>query len=165
MVATPIVSGMPSETTTEAVVGRDTRFEPWQGGVVGGLLGGAVMGVMLTMQLTPVIEHAIPAMYGLDGGLAGWVVHMAHAAVLGVGFAAVAQRLEPESLGRSVGVGLVYGVVLWLVLAVLVMPVWLDAVGLANAPALPNVNGKSLLGHPVYGGVLGLTYPVVTFAD
>jgi hypothetical protein len=35
-------------TTTEMVVGRNTRIEPWQGGVVGGLLGGAVMGIMLT---------------------------------------------------------------------------------------------------------------------
>lgn len=156
---------MASETTTEAVVGRNTRIEPWQGGVVGGLLGGAVMGIMLTVQMTPVIENAIPAMYGLSGGLAGWIVHMFHAAILGVVFAAVAERADVDALGASLGAGLVYGVVLWLVLAVLVMPVWLGAVGFAGAPPLPNVNVQSLVGHLVYGGVLGLTYPFVTFAD
>lgn len=156
---------MASETATETVVGRNTRIEPWQGGVVGGLLGGAVMGVMLTMQMTPVIENAIPAMYGLSGGLAGWVVHMFHAAILGVGFAAVATRVDLDSLAPSVGLGLAYGVVLWLVLAVLVMPVWLQTVGFAGAPALPNVNVQSLVGHLVYGGVLGLVYPLITFSD
>ncbi|MFD1646982.1 histidine kinase [Haloarchaeobius litoreus] len=156
---------MASETTTGTVVGRNTRMEPWQGGVVGGLLGGVAMGVMLTMQMTPVIENAIPAMYGLSGGAAGWVIHMFHAAILGVGFAAVAKQFDLDSLGPSVGTGLAYGVVLWLVLAVLVMPVWLQTVGFAGAPALPNVNVQSLFGHLVYGGVLGLVYPFVTFAD
>ena len=94
---------MASETTTETVVGKNTRIEPWQGGVVGGLVGGAVMGIMLTMQMTPVIENAIPAMYGLSGGAAGWVIHMVHAAILGVGFAAVATRfdLAPAAVYRA----------------------------------------------------------------
>jgi len=156
---------MVSETTTGTVVGRQTRFEPWQGGVVGGLVGGAVMGIMLTMQMTPVIENAIPAMYGLSGGTAGWFVHMFHAAILGVGFAAVAQRVSVDSFVPSVGMGIAYGVVLWLVLAVLVMPVWLGAVGFAGAPAFPNVNVLSLLAHVAYGGVLGLTYAVVAFRN
>ncbi|WP_435348033.1 histidine kinase [Haloarchaeobius sp. HRN-SO-5] len=154
---------MASETATGAQVGTDTRIEPWQGGVVAGLAGGAVMGVMLTMQMPGVIEGAIPAMYGLSGGAAGWVMHMVHSAILGVGFAAVAEQFELTSLVRSTGAGLAYGVVLWAILAVLVMPVWLGAVGFPNAPALPNVNGTSLVGHLAYGFVLGALYPFVTF--
>jgi uncharacterized membrane protein YagU involved in acid resistance len=115
--------------------------------------------------MTPAIENAIPTMYGLSGGAAGWVIHMFHVAILGVVFAAIAERADLDSLGPSVESGLAYGVVLWLVLAVLVMPVWLQTVGFAGAPALPNVNLQSLVGHLVYGGVLGLTYPFVTFAD
>nr|WP_193570812.1 hypothetical protein [Halorubellus sp. JP-L1] len=41
---------------------------------------------------------------------------------------------------------------------VLVIPVWLDAVGFANAPALPNVSVQSLVGHVVYGVILGAVY-------
>lgn len=148
-------------TSTEPRTGIE--LSNWQAGTVAGVAGGVAMGVMLTMQMTPVIEHAIPAMYGLDGGLAGWIVHVSHAAILGVGFAAVlvARRATDWSLARTAGAGLAYGVVLWAVLAVLVMPVWLDAVGFANAPALPNVNVQSLLGHVVYGVVAGVAYAVL----
>jgi uncharacterized membrane protein YagU involved in acid resistance len=145
-------------TTTEARTGIE--LPDWQAGTVAGVAGGVVMAVMLTMQMTPVIEHAIPAMYGLDGGLAGWIVHVSHAAVLGVGFAVafVGAGATDASTARTAAAGLAYGVVLWVVLAVLVMPVWLDVVGFANAPALPNVNVQSLVGHVVYGAVTGVAF-------
>jgi hypothetical protein len=148
-------------TTTDARTGIE--LPAWQAGTVAGVLGGVVMGVMLTMQMTPVIEHAIPAMYGLDGGLAGWIVHVSHAAILGVGFAAALTAVDTSdwSNATTAAAGLAYGVVLWAVLAVLVMPVWLDAVGFANAPALPNVNVQSLIGHAVYGVVAGVAYAVL----
>jgi uncharacterized membrane protein YagU involved in acid resistance len=112
--------------------------------------------------MTPVIEVAIPAMYGLQGGLAGWVVHVSHGAVLGVAFAGVAGALGyGDDTARSAGLGVAYGVVLWVVLAALVMPVWLSAVGFPGAPPLPNFNPTSLVGHAVYGLVLGIVYPFV----
>ena len=130
----------------------------WQAGVVGGLLGGAVMGAMMTMMSPPVIEMAIPALYGLQGGIAGWVVHMSHSAVLGVLFAAFAGRM-PGGIGRSAVVGLVYGVLLWAVLAALVMPIWLEAVGFAGAPPFPNFAlPGSFPAHAIYGTVLGAVF-------
>jgi uncharacterized membrane protein YagU involved in acid resistance len=144
-----------TETRTGTVTALD---QSWLRGVVAGLVGGAGMGVLLTLQMTPVIEGAIPSMYGLSGGAAGWVVHMAHSAVLGVGFAAVAARVPGANTGRRVALGLAYGVVLWAVLAALVMPVWLDLVGSAADPPLPNVGAQSLVGHAVYGLVLGGVY-------
>lgn len=126
-----------------------------------GLAGGAVMGVLLLMMMTPVIEVAIPSMYGLTGGLAGWVIHMAHAAVLGVGFAALARATDVHSTAKSVGVGVAYGVVIWVALAVLLMPPWLSAVGSPADPPFPNPNPMSLVGHVVYGAVVGATFPAV----
>ncbi len=38
------------------------------------------------------------------------------------------------------------------------MPVWLSAVGSPANPPLPNVNVMSLVGHVVYGAVLGVVY-------
>jgi uncharacterized membrane protein YagU involved in acid resistance len=144
--------------------GTVQRGEPgnWKGGVLAGVAGGVVMGVMLTLQMTPVIEMAIPAMYGLQGGLLGWVIHVSHGAVLGVVFAGIAGALGyGDDAARSAGLGVAYGVVIWVVLAALVMPVWLSAVGFPGAPPLPNFNPTSLVGHVVYGFVLGIVYPFV----
>ncbi|WP_089828073.1 DUF6789 family protein [Halogranum amylolyticum] len=150
-------------SVTETAVETGVEGRAWQAGVVGGLFGGALMGVLLSVLMTPVIQSAIPALWGLSGGVAGWVIHMSNSAVLGVAFAALAKALPQysSSIGRSTALGAVYGVVLWVVLAALVMPVWLGAVGFAGAPALPNFNPMSLVAHLVYGIALGAAYPLV----
>ncbi|EMA55077.1 MULTISPECIES: hypothetical protein [Halococcus] len=154
---------MSQETRSETATTTSTGLADWQAGIVGGLVGGAAMGAMITMMMQPVIEVAIPALYALappPNGLAGWVVHMAHSAILGVVFAAVATGTGVgRGVGRSAVVGLVYGVVLWVVLAAVVMPLWLGAVGFAGAPPFPNFAlPGSLPGHAVYGLLLGVVY-------
>lgn len=153
---------MSSQTATAT----GTRLEQgtWKGGVAAGLAGGVVMGAMLTVQMTPVIQNAIPAMYFLSGIAMGWLVHLFHAAVLGLVFAAAVSRAPAlaDTRLKAVGAGVAYGVVLWVVLAALVMPVWLGAVGFPAVPPFPNLNPTSLVGHVVYGGVLGAVYPSVT---
>jgi hypothetical protein len=134
----------------------------WQHGVEAGLIGGLVMGVLFSLLMAPVIENAIPALVGLSGGIAGWVVHMSISAVFGVVFVATLTQLGAptvaESLGGVVGLGLAYGVVLWAVAAGVVMPLWLSAVGFPNPPPLPNLALMGLLTHLVFGLVLGATY-------
>jgi hypothetical protein len=154
---------MSQETRSDTATATGTGLADWQAGIVGGLVGGAAMGAMITMMMTPVIEVAIPALYGLappPNGLAGWVVHMAHSAVLGVVFAAVATGTGVgRGVGRSAIVGLIYGVVLWALLAALVMPIWLQTVGFAGAPPFPNFAlPGSLPAHAVYGVLLGVVY-------
>ena len=154
---------MASETRTATASGTATLRGNWTAGVVGGIAGGVVFGAMLSMMMTDVIEVAIPSMYGLappPNGLAGWVVHVSHAAVLGVVFAAIVGvvGLERASAGKQVAAGLGYGVLVWVVLAALVMPVWLSAVGSPASPPLPNFDPQSLVGHAAYGVVLGAVY-------
>jgi hypothetical protein len=148
---------MATETTTRTT--ESNANSAWKAGVLAGSVGAVVMGAMMVMQMRPVIEVAIPSMYGLSGGAAGFAVHVAHGAVLGVGFAAVASRRTDLSLPQSLGYGVGYGLLLWVVLAAFVMPVWLSAVGSPANPPLPNVSVTSLLGHVVFGGVVGLAYP------
>ena len=155
---------MSQQTRTSGATGTslETDTGSWVSGLVGGLAGGAVMGLMITVMMTPVIEGAIPGLYDLSGGLAGWVVHMSHSAVLGVVFAAIMSGLGRFSgnVGATIGIGAVYGVVLWTVLAALVMPVWLAALGFPAAPPFPNFAlPGSLPAHVVYGVVLGAIYP------
>ncbi|MDS0297282.1 histidine kinase [Halogeometricum sp. S1BR25-6] len=150
---------MATESATQRV--ESTSNGDWQAGAVAGIIGGVAMGALMAVRMPGVLDVAIPSMYFLAGGLAGFTVHVAHAAVLGVGFAALAATQTPLSTGRSVGLGVAYGVVLWVVLAVLVMPIWLSAVGSPANPPFPNVNATSLVGHVVYGAVAGAAYPAV----
>jgi hypothetical protein len=151
---------MASETAT--TVERPAEQFAWKGGALAGLVGGVLMGAMLTVQMTPVIEVAIPSMYGLEGLAAGWVANLFHSVVLGVVFAAIAGALgSDDSVGRSAGLGVGYGVVLWVLLAAIVMPIWLGAVGSPANPPLPNFDPQSLVGHAVYGLVVGGVFPYV----
>ena len=154
---------MSQQTATRTDERTTTGLAPWQAGTVGGITGAVVFGAMMAMQTPEVLESAIPAMYGLEGGLAGMVIHVSHGALLGVVFAALlvaAGRTTPK-LVPSAAAGLAYGVVVWVLLAVIVMPIWLSAVGFPMAPDLPNVAVESLVGHAAYGLVLGAVYAVL----
>ncbi|MFU8868613.1 histidine kinase [Natronococcus sp.] len=151
---------MASKVRTRTVERTGAALESWQAGVVGGIVGAIAFGAMMAMQMPAMLEMGIPAMYGLEGGLAGWIVHVSHGAVLGVVFAAVLAVAGQSHRGivRTTLLGLGYGIVVWAALAVVVMPIWLSAVGFPMAPPFPNVDVGSLMGHAVYGVVLGAAY-------
>lgn len=70
---------------------------------------------------------------------------------------------EPaRKLGSSVGLGIGYGVLTTVILAVLVMPLWLQAVGFPAAPPFPNVAVPgtiiSTIGHIVYALPVSVGY-------
>jgi len=150
-------------TKTSTLTTELTAHSNWKAGVLGGLGGGLVFGIMMSMMMPNIVEMAIPGMYGLQGGLAGWTIHMAHSAVLGVVFAGLAGAASQltETAGKTVLFGVVYGIVLWAVLATFVMPAWVGAM-LPMNPPVPDVNPMSLVGHAVYGGLLGVLYTALT---
>ncbi|RKD93775.1 DUF6789 family protein [Halopiger aswanensis] len=155
---------MAQETERRTVDRTATALEPWQSGAVGGIVGAIVFGALMAAQTPGVLEMAIPSMYGLEGGLAGMIIHVSHGAVLGVVFAALLVAAGRPSLGAGAAsaAGLVYGLAVWALLAVVVMPIWLSAVGFPMAPSVPNVAVESLVGHAAYGLVLGVTYAALT---
>jgi len=135
----------------------------WEVGTIGGVLGAAVMGVLVLAMNPPTLAIAIPSLYGLappPSPAAGLFVHISHGAVLGVVFAGLVGILDLDSRGSLVGAGIVWGVVTWIGLAAVVMPVWLSVVGSPASPPLPNFAMPSLLWHVVYGLVLGSVYTV-----
>jgi len=119
--------------------------ESFVGGVLGGLVGGALAGVLLPVGPGETLG-AQAAVYGLTGPATDWAVHLAHAVVLGLCYAAVmelatdwyltrimavtrrsqtaANLLQPllERFGITVVVtgatGLQFGLVVWLVVLV-----------------------------------------------
>jgi hypothetical protein len=152
---------MATKTSTQTATVADLAH--WKAGVIGGLGGGLVFGILMSVMMPDIIAGAIPGLYGFSGGLAGWTIHMAHSAVLGVVFAAIATAAPQytATLGKSLAAGVGYGIVLWAILGAVVMPIWVGAV-LPMTPPVPTINPMSFVGHIVYGGVLGLLYATVT---
>lgn len=160
-------------TQTDADAALDAESARWHGswiaGAAGGLVGALGFGLVMTALVAdPVLEVAIPNMYlveatpGDPAPLVGWALHLFHGAVIGLGFAAMLRidavarfASQPAGLGALAAY---YGVMVWVLLAALVMPVWLQTVGFAGAPALPNISLQSLFGHVIYSGLLALVY-------
>lgn len=151
-------------TAVEHSFGTDTLAA----GAAGGFLGSVAFGLLMQFVIPqPVLETAIPAMYGVAGpALAvGWAIHLFHGVAIGLVYALVA-TIDAASqyvhdVGGGVAAGALYGIVVWLALAVVVMPIWLEAVGFPGAPPLPNVALPSLVGHVVFGAVLGAVYALL----
>lgn len=119
------------------------------------LIAGVLMGGLLS-SLTGTMP-VIGSLYGVDNAAIGWTVHLFHSVVFGVAFAAVVwhprwrARLGTARWALVAGVG--YSLVLTLIAAGVVMPLWLQTVGFEAT--LPNVSFVGLLGHLLWGGVLG----------
>lgn len=123
--------------------------------IVAGVVGTAVMTV-LSVKGAPMM--GMPAMNpaemlaGQMGGnmMLGWAAHFMIGVVLAVGYALVATRLPGPTVVR----GAIYGLAPWLLAQVAVMPMM--GMGLFSGSMM--VAGGSLLGHLVYGGVVGGIY-------
>jgi len=159
---------MATETTTASSVSSVTS-EQWLAGAAGGFVGSILFGLMMVFVMpAPLLEVVIPAMYGIEGPalLTGWAIHQFHGVVLGLVYVGLVQfgplREAARELSGALGLGVAYGVLTTLGLAVLVMPLWLAAVGFPAAPPFPNVAFPativSTIGHIVYAIPLTVAY-------
>ena len=124
---------------------------------VAAIVAGAVMG--LYVQWAAGVIPVIGALYGVSDPLVGWITHEFHSVVFGLVFVSLLVLLPEASgerlLGR-VGVGVAWSLALWIFAAGLIMPAWLNLVGIP-AP-IPNVSGASFVGHLLWGVTLGGAY-------
>lgn len=148
------------------------------GGILGGLVGTAAFGIVMELLGLQFVRSFVPALLGLEQqGLVGWTVHLATGALLGLLFGLLVSRDvvsellrpyegEPE-LGpldvrvRLIGAGLVYGLAVWALLPMVVLPVWLGYVGGEQLDAVPGSALVSMLAHVVFGLLLGGVYSFV----
>jgi uncharacterized membrane protein YagU involved in acid resistance len=114
----------------------------------------AMTALMLMAPAMGLPPMNIGAMLGsvMGGGAAiGWIAHFMVGAILALAFAALfAQRLPGPSFIR----GMLYGVLPWLAAQILVMPMM--GAGFFGGSAAAALG--SLMGHLVYGAVLGAVY-------
>lgn len=122
-------------------------------GVIGGLAGGIVFGLL--MQMMGMIGM-VAQLVGSSSPAVGWVVHLAISAFIGASFAvllgAFSKTIVPAALA-----GMAYGVVWWILGALLIMSAQLGMPVLQlNATAW-----QSLMGHLLFGLVLGVVYSLL----
>ncbi len=124
-------------------------------GVYGGLPGGVVFGaIMGVMGMLPMIGK----MVGQPSAAGGAVVHLANSAIIGAGFAVILGRFV-SGIGSGLTAGLLYGGAWWFLGPLTLMPLFMG-MGLGvnwNASAAASML-PSLMGHMVYGAVLGVAY-------
>jgi len=124
-----------------------------QRAIAGGLLGTLAM-TWVGLYAAPMM--GIPAMNPADmlasqmGGLTivGWAAHLMIGTVLALIYAAVAQSRLP---GPPAGRGAIFSLAPWLMAQLVVMPM----MGMGLFSSSPTMATGSLIGHLVYGLVLG----------
>lgn len=136
-------------------------------GILAGLIAGVPFGIMMQLMRAPTPEGSqVPMMMMVamvvrsDSLLAGWLYHLFNSAVIGALFGGVVGTAAAASGGRSVALGAGWGVLWWVVGALILMPLFLGMPAFAalRMPPMRPVAMGSLAGHLIYGVVLGLAY-------
>ncbi len=142
-------------------------------GAAGGFFGSILFGLLMQFVIpAPMLEMAIPALYGIEGPAlaAGWAIHQFHGVVLGVAYVLLAGTTglheRATTLPGAMTLGGAYGVLTTLLLAVIVMPLWLGAIGFGGAPPFPNLafpaTLMSTIGHVAFAVPVAVGYALVT---
>jgi hypothetical protein len=131
-----------------------------------GLVAGVVMG--LTLWGLGDGLAIIGALYGIESPVVGWITHLFHSVVFALLFVALTSwpplRDRTGSVLPVTALGVAWAVVLALVAAGVLMPVWIGAVGVGDL-VFPNVTETGVLGHILWGFVLGATYGLLREHD
>lgn len=142
-------------------------------GAAGGFVGSILFGLLMQFVLpAPMLEMAIPAMYGIEGPAlaAGWAIHQFHGVALGITYVVLVGnsglRERATTLPDAIPLGVAYGVVTTVLLAVLVMPLWLGAMNFGGAPPFPNlgvpITPMSTAGHVMFAVPVAVAYALVS---
>jgi len=129
--------------------------------IMTGFLGSIPLGLMMQYgNPEPLIALALPSMYGLAGPdiALGWALHQFHGIALALMFVVAVQwppiQGSAKTLRGSLGLAVLAGVGTTALLSVLLMPLWLQAVGYPYAPTFPDLTIPekfwSVGGHIVY---------------
>lgn len=124
-------------------------------GALAGLAGGVVFGAM--MQAMGMIGM-VAELVGSTSIAMGWGVHLLNSAIIGGIFGAAASSVRSWASASAAGV--VYGVVWWVLGALLIMPLWLGMPPLL----IGETQWWSLVGHLMYGLITGVSFYALTRA-
>jgi uncharacterized membrane protein YagU involved in acid resistance len=148
---------------TQTAVRRDRRDENrWLSAAVAGLAGGVAFGLYLqfVVEVSPLAGPA----QGIETMVTEWVVHLFHSLVFAlvyaelVSWSPLSDYADRAPTGAVLGTG--YGVVVWAVATVVVVA-FLAIANTVWILSVPNVSLENLVGHVLYGVVLGAVFAAV----
>ena len=117
-------------------------------GLLGGLAGGAVFGILMAMMGMLTV---ISSMVGIENWVVGLIIHLMISVVIGIGFMLILGGFSLTSNLSAVLWGMLYSVPWWIMGNLIAMP-------MMSGGDLFSVDGDSLfslMGHLIYGAVLG----------
>ena len=136
-------------------------------GMVAGLISGVVFGVMMQLMRAPAPDGpGMPMMamvaqvVGSGSVVVGWIYHLFNSAAIGGVFGWMLGPRTADRMGLAAGIGAGYGVVWWVLGALILMPLALGMPAFAPIrmePMFPVAMG-SLMGHILFGTVLGTSF-------
>ncbi|TYL38858.1 hypothetical protein CV102_10135 [Natronococcus pandeyae] len=167
---------MSTQSETASGYGFGGRLNWLFGGAIGGLAGSLLFGGLLWVVDPEIVIETIPAIYGFDPAqTVGWTFHLLHGLVLGVVFGFLVTRrpilgtitadtqigflARSGPLVRLALAGFVYGLAVWALLPVIAATVWAAVGGIAD-PGFPAMAFEGLVGHLLYGTLLGALFAV-----
>jgi hypothetical protein len=137
-------------------------------GAASGLIAGLVFGVMMQMMNAPTPQGGqmpmmamVAMVVGSSSIAVGWIYHLFNSAVIGAIFGWLL-GIRATTVGNGLGWGVLYGIAWWILGAQILMPLALGMPPFAAVMMAPMrmVAIGSLIGHVVYGLILGGLFPV-----
>jgi len=126
-------------------------------GLVGGLAFGALMAMMNMLPMVGMLA-------GSESALVGFAIHMVISAVIGAiygGLVSLVGLTSAHAVLPGIGIGVAYGFVWWILGPLVLMPIMLG-MGPQFASALTQMNLMSLMGHLMYGALLGGAFAMIS---
>ena len=121
-------------------------------GIVAGSIAGVVFGVLMQMMTAPTPDGGRMPMMGMvakvvrsDSIAVGRIYHLFNSAVIGA-----------ITYGTGLGWGALYGVIWWVLGGLILMPMFVGMPAFAPLKMMMPVAMGSLVGHLIYGVILGL---------
>lgn len=144
---------------TETAAVDESPNQVWFDATLAGLAAAVPMGLVMHFGLG--VMRFVGALYGVQTSLGGWVLHVAIAVLFALVFAALVsvEELAPYARNPVTGaaLGVVWAMVLWLIAASIIQPIWSGAVTPTDPP-IPNVVLTAGGTHFLYGVILGSVF-------
>ena len=121
-------------------------------GAIAGIGGGLVFGIMMgIMGMLPMVGMLV----GVQNALVGLVVHLAISSFIGATFGFIATYLPSGWLAATLAGG-AYGIVWWVLGALIMMPLMLGMSHMVFVVGGPQ--WMSLMGHIIFGVIMGAMF-------
>lgn len=127
-------------------------------GIFAGLIAGfAFGGIMGIMGMLPMVAGLV----GSSSAIVGAVVNEVISVLIALGFAFIFGHAATHSKPKAIVLGVLYGFIWWILGPLLLMPSFM---GMGPQLSLTAAQGAipSLIGHLIFGFLLGLSYAMIT---